>query len=115
MRRPPATATTLPLAGVVVLAAIVALGARAGASPLQMFGFGGRSPGLGATGVASADDFDCVYLNPAGLAEVPRKRFSVGTLLGAFDLRGVDRTVDPAIGVEFGGALPMPLGGALKD
>lgn len=99
----------------VLAAACVLLPAHAGASPLQMFGFGGRSPGLAATGVASADDFDCVYLNPAGLADLPRKRFSVGTLVGAFDLRGVDRTVDAAVGVEFGGALPMPLGGALKD
>ncbi len=87
----------------------------AAASPLQMFGFGGRSPGAGATGVTTADDFDCVYLNPAGLADVPRKRFSFGTLVGAFDLSGIPRTVDAAVGVEFGASLPIPLGGVMKN
>jgi long-chain fatty acid transport protein len=84
------------------------------ASTLEMFGFGGRSPALGATGVATAEDFDCVYLNPAGLADLRRKRLSLGTLVGAFDLNGVDRDVDPALGVVIGGALPIPLGGAMR-
>jgi long-chain fatty acid transport protein len=83
------------------------------ASPLQLFGFGGRSPGLAATGVADAVGFDSVYLNPAGLAEVRRKRLSLGTLVGTFELTGIDRAIDTAVGAELGGALPLPLGGAL--
>jgi long-chain fatty acid transport protein len=104
------------LLALVALCAVVFVPARtATASPLQMFGFGGRSPGAGATGVASSEDFDSTYLNPAGLADLTRKRFSFGTLLGAFDLSGIPRTVDAAVGLEFGASLPIPLGGALKD
>jgi long-chain fatty acid transport protein len=89
--------------------------ATAAASPLQMFGFGGRSPGMGATGVSTCDGFDCVYLNPAGLSDLRRKRFSAGTLVGDFQLDGVDRPIDAATGLEIGGAVPIPLGGILKD
>jgi long-chain fatty acid transport protein len=89
--------------------------ARAGASPLELFGFGGRSPALGGTGAAIAEDFDCAYANPAGLGDVRRKRFSVGTLVGTFSLTGSDRPVDNAYGVELGMALPIPLGGALAN
>jgi hypothetical protein len=87
--------------------------APAQGSPLEMFGFGGRSPALAATGVAAADDYECLYLNPAGLADVKQKRLSAGTLLGRFSLDGVDRDVDDAVGVEVGAAFPLPLGGAL--
>jgi long-chain fatty acid transport protein len=79
-----------------------------------MFGFGARSPALAATGVAAADDFETVYLNPAGLADVKRKRLSAGTLLGSFSLDGVDREIADAAGVEVGSAFPLPLGGALR-
>jgi long-chain fatty acid transport protein len=94
---------------------IAAAARPAHASPLEMFGFGGRSPGMAATGVADAAGFDSVYLNPAGLADVHRKRMSVGTLVGAFDLKGIDRTVDAAVAAELGGALPIPLGGVMKS
>lgn len=87
--------------------------ARAGASPLDLFGFGGRSPALGGTGATIAEDFDCAYANPAGLGDLQHKRFSVGTLIGTFSLSGNDRPVDNAYGVELGMALPIPLGGAL--
>jgi long-chain fatty acid transport protein len=97
------------------LAVLLCLGSAAQASPLEMFGFGGRSPALAATGVAYADDYECLYLNPAGLADVKRKRLTAGTLVGSFSLDGVDREVDPAVGVEVGAAFPLPLGGALAD
>jgi hypothetical protein len=77
--------------GFVALAMLV-VAMRAQASPLELFGFGGRSPALAATGVASAD-FEALYLNPAGLPEVSGRRLSVGTLFGSFSLSGciVDR------------------------
>ncbi len=97
-------------------AALLLAGATpAAASPLELFGFGGRSPALAATGVAAADDYECLYLNPAGLAEVRGRRLSAGTLLGTFDLDGVDRDVENAAGVEVGAAFPLPLGGWLRD
>jgi long-chain fatty acid transport protein len=103
------------LAVAIAVAAGIAAAGPAAASPLELFGFGGRSPALAETGVASADDFDCVYLNPAGLAEVSGRRLSLGTLYGRFALDGVDRPVDDAVGVEVGGAFRLPLGGALRD
>lgn len=99
-------------------AALVIASARpAPASPLDLFGFGGRSPGMAATGVATSDDFDSVYLNPAGLAEAGRKRLTFGFLYGDFALEMGERDTgtEPAVGVLIGGALPIPLGGALRD
>jgi long-chain fatty acid transport protein len=99
----------------VLAAAFLALAAEAQASPLELFGFGGRSPALAATGAATAEGFDATYLNPAGLADVRGKRLSAGTLFGTFALDGIDRPVDDAVGIEIGGALAVPFGGWLKD
>lgn len=87
------------------------------ASPLDIFGFGGESPALGGTGVATATAFDAVFLNPAGLADTPKKRLTIGGMSGSFDLSlgGADSGTQAPTGVTFGGALPIPLGGALKD
>jgi long-chain fatty acid transport protein len=97
--------------------ALVAAAAPASASPLDLFGFGGRSPGLAGAGVASAEDFDAVYLNPAGLAYATRKRATVGGLAAAMRLElGADAyPVEGPRGLEIGGQVPMPLGGALRD
>lgn len=94
---------------------ILLAAAPAAASPLELFGFGGRSPALAATGVAAADDFECLYLNPSGLAEVKGRRVSAGTLVGSFSLDGVERPVDKAVGIEVGAAFRLPLGGVLRD
>lgn len=96
-----------------LLVALLLAARTAAASPLELFGFGGRSPGLAATGVASADDFESLYLNPAGLAEVRGKTLAAGSLLGHFSLDGVNRKTDDATGVQVGASLPLPLGGAL--
>lgn len=97
---------------------VVGLGAaRAEASPLDLFGFGARSPALAGAGVASTDDHEAVFLNPAGLTGVTRKRATVGGLYGDFslDLDGHDTGTEPARGFELGGQVPLPLGGALRD
>jgi long-chain fatty acid transport protein len=99
-------------------AAVLALAASpAVASPLELFGFGGRSPGLGGAGVAAAEGFESVYLNPAGLAATAGKRLTLGTAATAFDLTvdGADAGVEDGTAFVFGGALPIPLGGALAD
>lgn len=90
---------------------------EAHASPLELFGFGARSPGLAGTGVASTNGYESVYLNPAGLARVPRKRATIGFLAGDFGLRinGDDTGTESATGLQIGGELPMPLGGPMKD
>jgi long-chain fatty acid transport protein len=99
-----------------VCALLFGAGSAAG-SPLDIFGFGGKSPALGGTGVATATEFDAVFLNPAGLADTPKKRLTIGGMSGSFALAldGVDTGTDAPTGVTFGGALPIPLGGALKD
>lgn len=91
--------------------------ATAAASPLELFGFGARSPGMAGTGVASTDGFESVYLNPAGLARVPGKRASVGAMFGDFRLAldGEPTETDSARGLVIGGELPIPMGGSMKD
>ncbi|MEZ4398677.1 MAG: hypothetical protein R3B06_01565 [Kofleriaceae bacterium] len=94
-----------------------ALASSVAASPLDLFGFGGRSPALAGTGVASTTDFDAVYLNPAGLADTTHKRATIGGLYANYRLRlGADDVAseDPR-GLVIGGQVPMPLGGALRD
>ncbi|HVV87939.1 MAG TPA: hypothetical protein VHE35_33090 [Kofleriaceae bacterium] len=90
---------------------------RATASPLDLFGFGGRSPALAGAGVASTRDYEAVYLDPAGLADVTRRRATIGGLYGDFSLEldGADTGTDPARGLVVGGQVPMPFGGALRD
>ncbi len=111
----------MSLRGPLVLAACaattIASATAATASPLDLFGFGGRSPGLAGAGVASTAGYDAVFLNPAGLAHVPRKRATVGALYGSFALHldGTATETDDATGLLIGGALPIPLGGALRD
>ena len=80
-----------------------------------MFGFGGRSPALGGTGVADPSGYDSSYLNPAGFAHLHGKQLNVGMLFGDFTLKGLNRPVEDAVGVEVGLAVPMPLRGWLKD
>lgn len=102
-----------------VLAALTATLASvrpAAASPLELFGFGGRSPALAGTGATDAAGFDSTYLNPAGLADIPRKRLTLGYLVGDFHLAldGRGTGTDLARGLTIGAALPLPLGGALR-
>jgi long-chain fatty acid transport protein len=99
----------------IVVWGVLRVPALASASPLQMFGIGGDSPARGGTGGADATGFEGLYLNPAGLGGTPAKRITIGTLVGDFELDGVERTVDAAIGVELGIARPIPFGGAWKD
>ncbi len=88
---------------------------HASASPLEEFGFGGRSSAMGGVGAASSEDFESVYSNPAGLGDLTQKRFSAGFLFGSFNLNGVDRTVDNAEGLIVGVTLPVPFEDFLKN
>ncbi|HTM21530.1 MAG TPA: hypothetical protein VL172_13510 [Kofleriaceae bacterium] len=99
----------------IALIALLAAARPVAASPLEMFGAGGRSPALAGTGGASAEDFDALYLNPAGLAGVAGKRLHAGLLYGTFQLDNVDRPAADAWGVSIGIVLRLRLGGALRD
>lgn len=101
-----------------VCAGALAAPARpAAASPLELFGFGGRSPAMAGAGVASTDGYDAVYLNPAGLGLVRQKRATIGGMYGDFalDLDGSETATEAASGLVIGGAVPMPLGGVARD
>jgi long-chain fatty acid transport protein len=97
--------------------AVICASATAEASPLEMFGFGARSTALAGTGVASSESYEAVYLNPAGLARVKRKKATVGFLDANFFLQldGKDSGTQSARGLVIGGELPIPLGGSMKD
>lgn len=103
--------------GLLVLLVTLACAARAEASPLELFGFGARSPAMAGTGVASTESYEAVYLNPAGLARVPGKRATIGFVLGELSLTldGAARDTDPAQGLVVGGEFPLPLGGSMRD
>lgn len=123
IRMPDRTAGTfqagaLALAVAPVLA--VALGAAptaAVASPLDLFGVGARSPAMAGTGVADAVRYDAAFLNPAGLAEVSGKFLTLGAMSGDLHLYRNDARADTDLltGLVIGGALRIPLGGAMKD
>lgn len=110
----------------VLLAALALLAVSASprlaqASPEDLFGYGTRSPAMGATGIAHARGWETAFANPA-LASLSRDRALVLGLLGAnlrLDVSGASlpgRTrEDPVRGVLIGVALPIPLGGVLAD
>jgi long-chain fatty acid transport protein len=113
-------ARAAPGARAAVVAGAIALAAApasSSASPLDLFGFGGRSPAMAGAGVASSRDYEAVFLDPAGLADVERKRATVGGLYGdlGLELDGEATGTEPAKGLVIGGQVPLPLGGALRD
>jgi long-subunit fatty acid transport protein len=97
--------------------AAVTAPAPAAASPLDLFGFGGRSPGLAGAGVADATGYDAAYLNPANLADLRRRHVALGYQLGDIDLTidGGEVPTERPIARVIGAALPLPLRGAAAD
>ena len=59
------------------------------ASPVDLFGFGARGQGLAGAIGASAEGFESVYYNPAGLAFGKRSSFALTYQSADFDLRAV--------------------------
>lgn len=101
---------------------LVLAASRAVASPVDLFGFGARGQGLAGAIGATADGFESVYYNPAGLAFGVRPSFSLGYQYGTFDLRAgvgegalasAEALDAPALGIGF--AVPLPFGGVLKE
>jgi long-chain fatty acid transport protein len=87
------------------------------ASGPDLFGFGARGQALAGAIAATAEGFESVYYNPAGLAFDKRPTFTLGYQYAAFDLEIDGEAVDvrdaPALTVGFG--VPLPLGGIMKD
>jgi long-subunit fatty acid transport protein len=99
-----------------LLVGLAMLAARdARASTLDLFGFGMRAPALAGTGVATANDYESVYANPAGLAEVTEKRATVGAVIADFRTKMAGSIVgDSSSGTVLGGVVPIPLEGWAK-
>jgi len=87
------------------------------ATPQDLMGFGGRTPGLGMTGASYADNFEAAYANPAGLGRNGRMELMLGATGGMFRLQldGEDYPVDSSQGMTIGFQLPLPFGGPLED
>lgn len=99
------------------LGAIVGLAAaQAHASPEDVFGFGPRSSGMGATGAAIGRGYEAVYSNPALLSLAHQRELTLGFVGAAFDLRAPRKlSYGPLHGSIIGATLPVPFGGVLQD
>ncbi len=106
---------------IISIALVSGLGpTRTFASPVDLFGFGARGQGLAGALGATAEGFESVYYNPAGLAFDERPSFALGFQYGSFDLRlsdstGLSETFPtrdaPALSIGFG--VPIPFGDVL--
>lgn len=86
------------------------------ASSEDLFGFGTRSAAMGATGSAVGQGYETVHGNPALLPLTRERELTLGLLGAHFDLRAGERIPYEGLrGSLIGAALPIPLGGALKD
>ncbi len=96
----------LPCTALLVAAALVAvLGAGAARSDegrSQDYAVGARAMGLGGAFTALADDATGVFYNPAGLADVPRPRLSIGTSLYGLELEGATPVESALLRLERG-------------
>ncbi len=116
------SALTVTLATTLALTRITQVAPIAHASPVDLFGFGARGQGLAGAIGATADGFESVYYNPAGLGFSERPSFALGYQVATFDLRygigdqalAAAEAIDaPALNIGF--SVPIPFGGALKD
>ncbi|MFW5920758.1 MAG: OmpP1/FadL family transporter [Polyangiales bacterium] len=102
-----------------LLLSLLVLGppAAAEASPQDLFGYGGRTPGLAMTGASYADTYEAVYANPAGLARIDRSRVTAGLHGASFETEvdGEPFFIDSSRGFTLGLELPLPFGGVLED
>ena len=107
---------TWPRLRVLLLALVLAAPALAPevahATPQDLMGFGGRSPGLGMTGASYSDSFESAYTNPAGLGRNQRMELMVGATGGMFRLQldNRDYPLDASQGMTIGFQLPLPGG-----
>ena len=92
------------------------LAPSAHASLPDLISLGTRSPALGGTGVADATGYEASYQNPAGLA-TGQRNLTLGLVYGGYrtTLDGGPYPIEDTLGLVIGGALPLPLGGIMKN
>jgi hypothetical protein len=91
----------------------------ASASPEDLFGYGGRTSAMGATGTAHATGYEAAWHNPALVSVVRAPKLTLGYTGGVLrlDAQGEGlpgRTSSaPIRGTTIGAEIPVPLGGRL--
>jgi long-chain fatty acid transport protein len=112
------------LRGAIAAACLVACGfsaRRAAASPEDLFGYGGRTSAMGATGVTHATGYETAWHNPALASTIRQNKLTLGYTGAVFALDAVGpglpgrASVQPAKGTVIGADVPLPLGGRLRD
>jgi long-subunit fatty acid transport protein len=87
------------------------------ASTADVFSCGSRAGGLSGAVSALADDFSAAFYNPGGLVLSKRPSLSAGLFLAGSQLsvNKTDPDIRSSFGIWIGAALPIPLGGVLRD
>ncbi|HRI50304.1 MAG TPA: hypothetical protein PLW65_08980, partial [Pseudomonadota bacterium] len=98
------------------VAMLCLLAASARASLPELTSLGTRSPALAGTGVADSTGYEATYQNPAGLA-TGKRNLTLGLVYGGYQTTVDDAPypIENTLGLIIGGALPLPLGGVMKD
>lgn len=106
---------------VATVAAWLSGAAQASASPEDLFGYGARTSGMGATGAAHARGYESAFHNPALASTIREHALTLGYGGAVFDLEAVGdglpgRVSEPAArGLYIGAGAPIPFGGKLED
>jgi len=105
-----------PLPALLVATLCLLLAASARASLPELTSLGTRSPALAGTGVADSTGYEATYQNPAGLA-TGKRNLTLGLVYGGYQTTVDDAPypIENTLGLLIGGALPLPLGGVMKD
>jgi long-chain fatty acid transport protein len=104
-----------------LLAVAVLTPSVSSASPEDLFGVGPRSAAMGGSGAASSGDWEASYANPALLSRARSNLLAVGLQGAVFDLHADGGSFPARVstlaakGVVVGAAVPLPLGGDLRD
>jgi hypothetical protein len=94
---------------------------EAKASPEDLFGYGGRTSAMGATGTAHAEGYESAWHNPALASTIRNNKLTLGYGGAVFALDAVGAglpgrvSTQPAKGLFIGADIPLPLGGKLRD
>lgn len=101
--------------GLIAVALVLAT-SRAGADPLDEFGFGPRAAATAGATAVTAVGADAAHLNPAGVALAPHPSVLLGYGYGAMqlDINNRDAEVLDAHGTSLGLALPLELGRGVR-
>ncbi len=109
------------IAACLAFALVLAFGSDAKASPEDIFGYGGRTSAMGATGTAHASGYEAAWHNPALASKTRANKLTLGYMGGVLRLDAVGNglpgrvNVAPVKGFLIGAEIPVPFRGKLAD